>query len=74
MKIENMELRRTNERATVWISGTENGWKAQQALCNVYEVSGVLVAINPFNHRPMFVVANYDELMDAARALARRSK
>jgi len=70
MNVRTVEIRDKD----VWITGSEDGWNAQQVFCDIYEVSGVIVAINPFNHKPMFVVKNRDELENMVRTMTRCAK
>lgn len=49
-------------RRFVWLEGSQDGWNTKQVFCDLYDVSGVIVAINPLNHRPMFVVKDDKQL------------
>lgn len=64
VSVETVEIREGKGRTSVWISGSQGGWSTQQVLCDVYEVSGVLVLMSPLNNKPMAVVADRHGLAD----------
>lgn len=70
MKVKTIEIRDKD----VWITGSEDGWNARQVFCDIHEVSGVIVAINPFNQKPMFVVKDREQLEDMVRTMTRCQK
>lgn len=67
-EVKSAQIREENGRSYVWITGNQDGWSTGQVLCDVHEVSGVLVLMSPFNHRPMAVVADRGQLADWVQA------
>lgn len=63
MKVKTIEIRED----CVWLTGSEDGWSTQQNFCDLHEVSGFILAMNPFNRKPMFVMKDRDELLAMLR-------
>lgn len=64
MIVKSIEIKddKARGRKFVWLEGSEDGWTTGQVFCDLYDVSGVIVAINPFNQKPMFVVKDEGEV------------
>lgn len=62
LTVKSAEIREGDGRKSVWISGSEDGWVTSQALCDIHEVSGVLVLMSPFTHKPMAVIPDMARL------------
>lgn len=64
MKVSKVSIR----GKSVWIEGSEDGWNAKQIFCDIYEVSGYIVGMNPLNQKPMFVVKDRAEVVRMVRS------
>lgn len=71
MRVDSIELKESGSPGHfyVWLTGSKGGWITSENLCDVYEVSGFLVAISPKSTRPMFVVKDRDELMNMVKTI-----
>lgn len=65
MLVKTIEVRKD----CVWLTGSEDGWQTQQNFCDLYEVSGLILAMNPFNRKPMFIVKNREELLRMVKTI-----
>ncbi len=71
MRVHEIEIHEEpeNSRCFIWLIGSKDGWSIQERLCDVYEVSGYLVAVGCMSNRPMFVVRDREELLRMARTI-----